>query len=206
MTIRLFTGTPGAGKSLHMAQLLYWQLKSGRIVVSNFDINRDMFTEEQLKRFYYLEGEKLTPAALAQISRDHLGDRRPKEGEIKLFVDECQLIFNARSWSEKGRSDWIKFFTQHRKLSYDVYLVTQFGEMVDKQIRVLVEYEILHRKLNMVGWVGKLTSVLFLGHPVVCAVTYWAPVKQRLSAEWMIGTRKYYRLYDSYLIFDGAEL
>lgn len=206
MTIRLFTGTPGAGKSLHMAQLLYWQLKAGRVVVSNFDINRDMFTEDQLSRFHYLEGAELCPARLAQIARDHIGSSRVVEGEIKLFIDECQLVFNARSWNESSRSDWVKFFTQHRKLSYDVYLVTQYGEMVDKQIRVLVEYEILHRKLNNVGWVGKIVSFFTFGHPVVCAVCYWAPIKQRLNAEWMLGTKKYYRLYDSYLIFDGAEL
>lgn len=205
MTIRLYTGTPGAGKSLHMAQILYWQLKAGRVVVANFDINREMFDDDELSRFYFLDGDHLDPHRLAEIARDHVSGR-VIEGEVKLFVDECQLVFNAREWNDSRRKDWVKFFTQHRKLSYDVYLVTQFGEMLDKQIRALVEYEVMHRKLNMVGWVGKLVDLLFFRHPVVVAVTYWAPVRQRLSGEWMLGTRKFYNLYDSYHIFDGASL
>ena len=82
-----------------------------------------------------------------------------REGEIRLFIDECAVYFNARNWNDSKRKDWIKFFhSQHRKLGYDVYLVTQFDSMVDKQVRALVEYEFKHRKLNNVGWVGKISK------------------------------------------------
>ena len=45
------------------------------------------------------------------------------------------------------------FFSQHRKLGYRVILVAQFSEMIDKQIRALIEYEYIHR--NKGKWVEK---------------------------------------------------
>ncbi len=37
--IYLFTGTPGSGKSLHTAQVIYYQLRSKKPCIANFDIN-----------------------------------------------------------------------------------------------------------------------------------------------------------------------
>lgn len=76
--------------------------------------------------------------------------------------------------------------------------------MIDKQIRSVIEYEVSHRKVNVVGLFGKCVGALALGHPVICAVTYWYGQKMRLASEWMLGTRKYYRLYDTFKMFDGS--
>lgn len=198
MTIRLYTGTPGSGKSLHLADVMYWRLRSGRAVVGNVRLK---LPDKLASHYVYLPNDELTPRRLAEISRD-LKPRR--EGDIMLVVDECQLLFNARTWADKSRAAWTGYMQQHRKLGYDVYLVSQSAEMVDKQMRSLVEYEVVHRKLNQVGWVGKLASVLFLGRPVVCAVTMWAPMRQRLSAEWMLGRKRYYDMYDTWALF-GSE-
>lgn len=201
MTCFLYTGTPGSGKSLHMAKLLYWQIKMKRPCVANFDVNRDMFRDTST--FSYVPNNELTPEKLEQIAVEYFKDHEFKEGTLKLFIDEAQCIFSSRLWRETGRDAWIRFFTQHRKLGYDVYLVCQHHEMIDKQIRSLVEYEVSHRKVNNVGLFGKCVSFIFLGHPVVCAVTRWYGQKMRLGAEWLLGTRKYYRLYDTLKLFSA---
>ena len=37
--ILLYSGTPGSGKSLHVAERLYHLLRAGRPVICNFNIN-----------------------------------------------------------------------------------------------------------------------------------------------------------------------
>lgn len=151
-----------------------------------------------------IENDSLTVDFLKEYSRKYFSDNPYKEGCIKLYIDECQLIFNAREWNARNRKDWITFFTQHRKLGYDVYLIAQFDTMIDKQLRALVEYEIKHRKVNNFGWFGRFISLFFIGRPVVCAVTYWYPMKQRLSSEWIIGGKRLYSIYDTSKIFEAV--
>lgn len=188
-----------------MAETIYYTVRNNKPVVCNFNVNKDVWKNGG-KTFYYVPNEILTPSNLAKISEAYFIDHRFKEGAIRLYIDECQIIFNARNWNDKARADWVKFFTQHRKLGYDIYLIAQFDTMIDKQIRSLIEYEVKHRKLNNVGWVGKLATVLFFGRPVFVQVFYWYPQKQRLSAEFNLGRKKFYRLYDTNVIFEGQSL
>ena len=39
-------------------------------------------------------------------------------------------------------------FSQHRKLGYRVILIAQFDRMLDRQIRSVLEYEYIHRKVR----------------------------------------------------------
>ena len=39
--IYLYTGTPGSGKSYHVAKEIYFYLYHGRNIIANFDINYD---------------------------------------------------------------------------------------------------------------------------------------------------------------------
>lgn len=207
LMITLYTGTPGSGKSYSQALGIYYALKMGIPVVANFQVNLDVVKSKEELPFYYLPDDEMNPVNLARISNELRSEHGiNKEGGIRLYIDECGIYFNARNWNDSQRKQWVQFFLQHRKLKYDVYLVTQFDTMLDKQIRSLVEYEVKHRKLNNVGWVGVLANVLCLGHPVFCAVTYWYPMKERLSASWSIGRRKIYRMYDTDVIFAGQAI
>lgn len=201
MTISLFTGTPGSGKSLHLASIIYWHLRAGKPVIANFEINREA-VRNGTERFAYVDNSALSPRLLQDFAIRYWDGKPVKEGELTLIIDECGVLFSPRDWNASDRRDWIKFFSQHRKLGYTVYLVAQFDGMVDKQIRALVEYEIKHRKVNNHGWVGTLFGMVAFGRPVIAAVTYWYGVKKKISAEWTIGLRRYYRIYDTMKIFD----
>lgn len=202
MTIYMFTGTPGSGKSYHQAESIYYANRRNVPVVANFDVNRNLLKNPG--RFHAFSNLDLKPEALVKISQDYqmeVGPENVKEGTLKLFIDECGLVFNARKWSDKSRESWVQFMLQHRKLKYDVILVTQFDDMVDKQIRSLVEYEVIHRKLNNVGWQGRIFNALALGHPIFVCVNYWYPMKQRLGSEFVIGRSKFYSMYDTDYLF-----
>ena len=142
---------------MHMAKDIYWHVKMGRPVVANFDINREMF-RNGAESFLCLEGEALTPSALVEFARGYFANHKFGEGKIAFYWDEAQTRLNSRDW--RNNSEWNTFFQQHRKLGYDVYLVCQNHEMLDKQARAVVEYEVHHRKVNNVGLFGKVVTVL----------------------------------------------
>lgn len=197
--ISLYSGTPGSGKSLHIARRIYYSLLNGQRVYCNFDINRSLFKKKQIK-FQYIPNWELTPQRLIDISNEYFAGRKRREDFLLLVIDECQLIFNAREWAARGRNDWLSFFTQHRKYGYEIVLVAQFDNMIDKQIRSLIEYEVIHRKLSNFGIKGKILSLLFGGRTFV-AVKVWYPMSEKIGSEFFHASKKLFSLYDTYGTF-----
>lgn len=199
--IYLYTGTPGSGKSLHTAeQIVKWIkiYKSPVIANFSFDISRIKF--RGYASFILAENNKINPEMLIRFSevyRDKRKWQRVPEEHILLIIDECQLLFNCRSWNAKDRADWISFFTQHRKLGYRIILICQFAEMIDKQIRSLVEYEYVHRKVNNIGIYGKVLNTLAFGRLHV-AVKMYSPLREKVGVDFFKGNKNLYELYDSY--------
>lgn len=202
--IYLYSGTPGSGKSLHTARVIYYTLQRGMPVIANFPINLDNVGRHR-GEFVELDNDSLTPDFLINYSASYFSGGRVKEGKLLLVIDECQLMFNAREWNAKGRAQWLSFFTQHRKFGYDVILVAQFDRMIDRQIRALIEYEQIHRKVSNFGWKGKVFSLFCLGRLFV-AVKIWYPMKEKTGSEFFVSKKKFYSLYDTFGMFGaGAE-
>lgn len=205
--IYLYSGTPGSGKSLHIARMIYNSLGAGYACICNFQIDLNKIHRNNGK-FCYMDNEELTPSFLRAYSDSYFSELnltvRKKEGRLRLFIDEAQLLFNARDWGQKGRNDWLSFFTQHRHLGYDIFLVAQFDRMLDRQIRSLIEYEYIHRKVNNFGKAGKILGILTLGQ-LFCCVKVWYPMKEKVGSEFFKCHKKYYSLYDTHIIF-GQEL
>lgn len=209
--IYLYTGTPGSGKSYHVARDIYRWIRYGKNVIANFDINYDFIPSISKRKpkgyFFYkdnfeLNVDWLIDFALLSHERDQRGKIR--ENQSWIVIDECQLIFNARSWNDKDRQKWNGFFTQHRKYGFNIVLVTQFDRLVDRQIRSLVEYEVKHRKANNFGYGGALLSIFTFGRPIFAEIEYWYGAKERCGASFMLGRKKYYSMYDSYRLFDST--
>lgn len=199
--IRLYSGTPGSGKSLHNARDIITRSKFGEPVIGNFEC--DLHSYKKAK-YTYCPNDKLTPDFLREYSRQFFNGRRPgakDEGSILLVIDECQLMFNSREWQRENRNQWLEFFTQHRKLGYDITLIAQFDRMIDRQIRSLIEYEFIHRKLSNFGFKGWVLSLLMGGNTFV-AVQMWYPLKERLGAEFIHARKSLWSIYDSYALFD----
>lgn len=203
--IELYSGTPGSGKSLHLAERLYWRLKAGKYTVCNFDVYVN-YKKIKAKRFYdaflCVDNETLTPQLLMEHSGSLFKGKRPKEGSILLVIDEAQLLFNSRDWGRRDRNAWLMFFSQHRKFGYDVILVAQFDRMLDRQIRSLIEYELIHRKVSNYGKKGKILSAFALGNLFV-SVKVWYPMKEKVGSSFFRMKRKYYSLYDTFKVFSG---
>lgn len=193
--IYLYSGTPGSGKSLHMAQDIYWWIRKGKTCIANFDINIDAIDKAK-GSFYYLDNIHISPELLIKFSKVYFHDHTFKEGDLRLYLDEAQLLFNAREWNSKGRKEWLSFFTQHRKYGYDVFLVAQFDRMLDRQIRSLIEYEYVHRKMKNYGAWGQIFNAA-AGGGLILAVKRWYPIGEKIGTEYIHIRKKYYQLYDT---------
>lgn len=201
--ISLYSGTPGSGKSLHIAQRIYHSLKLGKTVICNFNVDRKRISRKNPYnlKFIYCENSYLTPDYLINFSRlYHKDKKRVKEDSILLVIDECQIMFQSRNWQKAGREDWLIFFSQHRKLGFEIVLVAQFDGMIDRQIRSLIEYEYIHRKVSQFGLKGKIISMLSLGNLFVC-VKVWYPLSEKIGSEFFKAHKKYYEIYDTYNMF-----
>lgn len=201
--ISLFSGTPGSGKSLHLAEIIFARTNREKITIGNFDVNRNVLNNPEF--YVYCDNQDLIPDYLINFSREYFRDNKFKEGAILLIVDEAQLIFNVREWSMVGRSDWIHFFTQHRKLGYDIILVAQFDRMLDKQLRSLLEYEYIHRKMSNFGWKGKMISI-WTGNRLFMCVQRWYPLNERIGAHTFLYNKRLGSLYDTLGLFEKPDV
>lgn len=205
--IELYTGTPGSGKSLHCAKEIYGKIVRKKNVIANFDINTSVFHKKKKKGlFVYLDNSDMNPELLMDLALSY--HKRNVNGHIVehqslLVIDECAIMFNSRDWQAPDRMKWAIFFQQHRKYGYDIILITQFDRLIDRQIRSVVEYEVIHRKVSNFQAIGFLLGLFFKGN-IFVAVTKWYQVNERMSSEFFVLLPKYAQLYDSYKIF-GAQ-
>lgn len=202
--IELYSGTPGSGKSLHTAKEIRTRLRTfKRVIIGNFFVNTRAI--RRCKGTYlFVTNDRLTPDRLLEFSRKlsrHLG-RRLKEGEILLIIDEAQLLFNSREWQNISRQGWLSFFSQHRHYGYDVILAAQFDRMLDRQVRCLIEYEEIHRKVSRFGYIGFFVG-LFTHDNLYVAVKHWYPIRERVEGNFFFGSKKLFAIYDSYNHFDA---
>lgn len=200
MVMSLYSGTPGSGKSLHCATKLYWSLKRGRSCICNFSINTSLIPKCR-GEFIEIDNKDLTPKFLRNYSNIYFQSHKFKEDSILLVIDEAQIIFNARSWNAEGRDDFISFFSNHRKYGYEIILIAQFDRMLDRQIRSLLEYEYIHRKVSNFGIFGKIMS-LCAGGKLFVSVQRWYPLKERVASDFFKASKKYYQIYDTFNKFD----
>lgn len=232
--INYFTGRPGNGKSLHMAMIIDKELKKGKNVIANFEINENQYSryrhKDRLGTFLYVPNSALMNNSYKPCVKDgkliqppkgrfsyleglygyanqfHRKNRRGQiiENQTILVLDECQELFNSRSWNRADRLAWCAFFRQHRKLGFDVYLISQDDKVIDKQIRSILQYEYEHRCVNNYKLFGKILGIMSGGKLFVCIKRIYGVKSKdsKMKSQFFTGQRKYYEYYDSYKMFD----
>lgn len=228
--ITFYSGTPGSGKSLHVAAEICRSIRDGVNVIANFEVNESCLRrrfprKKKYGSFVYLSNGQLmsristgVPGGAMLSPPDALYGfavnfhKRNARGQIMehqtlLILDEAQILFNSRTWQDSSRMEWVTFFTQHRKYGYDVIIISQLERLIDRQIRGCFEFEVNHKKVMHYKSFGALLSMPFKGNLFV-AVTHWYGAKGKDSvtgSKWFHGSRRLYSLYNSYKIFGIEE-
>lgn len=204
--IVLYSGTPGSGKSLDTARTIYSWCRRGAPIICNFALNEGNIRVKRRKDIHYVPNSELDPDSLVAFSRAHFQGGRCREDSILLVIDEAQLLFNARDWSMKGRDRWNWFFTMHRHFGFFIILCAQFDRMLDRQVRGLIEYEYIHRKVNNMGLKGLFLSCLLLSPTnLFIKVKVWYPMKEKVGSEFFQCRKRYYSIYDTFALLDKAD-
>lgn len=216
MSVYFYSGKPGTGKSLHAAKVIDQWVRQGKNVITNFPLNEGFWDKRRQK------GKKVGKVlsctndevlkygvrglvGFSQQFHSHAADGRMIEKQTLVVLDECQTLFNSRSWNVKGRSDWVTLISQHRKFGYEFLFISQDKTFVDKQIRCQFQYDYEHRNLKNFKTFGFLLSMLCGGNFFVVVVRSM-DVGKKDHSEFRGSSKKYYKLYDSYRIFDNATL
>lgn len=201
--IELYSGTPGSGKSLDCAQIITSRLHTkGSVTIANFPIELKNVKGKIRGHYLYIDNDFLTVERLVTFSNNYsayLGEKL-EEDEILLIIDEAQLLFGAREWDAAGRKQWLWFFSQHRKFGYKVILCAQFDRMIDRQLRGLIEYECVHRKVSNFGKAGRFIKLFCFGDMFV-SVRIWYPMKMKVGSCFFRANKKLYSIYDTNIIF-----
>lgn len=166
-------------------------------------VKNDILPRNKRGVLYNIDNDICTPEFLIDYALKFHVPR--KESQTLIIIDEAQMLFNPTVVKERNKIDreyrtrWLKFFTQHRHMGFDIIIISQFDRLVDAQLRCLFEYNYIHRKVNNYGmaWVLNIFKVsLFM------SVCYWYGANLRISSDFFFYSKKYSRIYDSYRLFD----
>lgn len=200
--IKLYSGTPGSGKSYHAAVDVYDRLRQGKPVISNTTYNMKYIQLKNREKFTYIDNSDLTVDFLEKYAFEN--HKPGREGQTLLIIDECAVMFNSREYSRNDRMRWITFLQQHRKLGFNITLISQSDRMIDRQIRAFIEYDVKHRNAKNFHVFGFFLSLFFGGSLFTC-VTYWYGIKERVNMEFLRYRRKIAKFYNTYQIFNKQD-
>jgi len=117
MSIRMYTGRPGTGKTYLLTRDVLKELKKGTKVYSNYKIQGDWPTLKYWKR---------------------LDDLYKLEDGI-IVMDEAHVYMRSRKW-ESLPEEMERKLAQHRKDGLHIWGTVQAVERIDKIFRELIDY------------------------------------------------------------------
>lgn len=190
--IKLYSGTPGSGKTFHAVKDVQWRINRGEHCIINFYMKP--LNPKKAKYLHIIDTFSITPQFLYDFSRNNL--KRGKESQALIVIDEAGLLFNSRDYAQSNRREWLKFMQVHRHFGFDILLISQFDRMIDRQIRCLIESESIHRSMKHYKIIGLILGLVFKG--AFIAIEYWYGCKLLLGRSVFIGSKKIYKSYNTY--------
>lgn len=225
--IQLWSGTPGSGKSLHVAHEIREDLRlpfgKGKYVISTCEIDTTYcfmnFLQElvfiitrgkihlydddpRAERFHYVPIEEITPKYLYEFAAKY--HVYGKEHQTTLVLDECVAIFSPTVLSEniKRWNEWDEFFRKHRHLGYNVIIIPQSKRLISRKVIEYCEFEVKHYNRKHQGIFGWLLS-LVCGGSLFSYSTCWRGTKDKpLEQKFFTYRRLFGEMYNSYSMFD----
>ena len=155
-----YVGTPGSGKSYEAVKKILDNLKTGRVVITNIDGISGDRQREHIKaktglddyqlhnQLHYLDNEQIKS----------FWDYAVKLPGALIVIDEVHKLFSNREWQTEKNKAFTEWSSTHRHGGYDVLLITQDIEKVDKHERSLIEWTYFFRKIN---YFGKLVQMKY---------------------------------------------
>jgi hypothetical protein len=169
MAFYIITGNLGAGKSTVAVSIIREYLNENRSVATNLNLTiENLINENAKKTKCYRLPDVPTEVDFEVIGKGYEGDFKGDKSNGAIVLDECAKWLNSRSYNQPGRKGLINFFIHARKMRWDVYLLIQHIDALDKQFRDLFcEYQLHCTRMDRfnVPFVSKIYKSLF-GKPL----------------------------------------
>lgn len=135
MAFYIVTGKLGSGKSMAVVDRIRDYLRRGCRVATNLDLNVEHLLPPGRKFDITRLPDKPTSRDFEFLGQGYDGDYDESKFGI-IVLDECASWLNTRSWSaDKDRQHLINWLLHSRKKYWDVYLLIQDVDALDKQVR-----------------------------------------------------------------------
>jgi len=149
MSVYLYEGLPGSGKSYHVLKdTILGALKEGRRVFHNLPVRRDVIEANEFTIGYLKK-------RLISINQDfliNLPKYVPVLRNSLLVIDEAHETFFS---GDKIKDDHLRnFWTYHRHYGVDVVVCTQNSTNLNKIIRGVIAIRFEFRNLGFMGFKG----------------------------------------------------
>jgi len=162
-----FEGSRGSGKSKYSVERMQNRLQSGRAVATNLDLFLDKLLPDNPKAHYvrlpdFPRSSDLLLLDNAYLELDHDDPKTYDDSKFGCVVlDELLTSFNSRTWNDPDRVEVVNWIVQSRKYGWDLCLIGQSIDGVDKQIKetVIDELYSFRSSQNMFG--GIIWNLLF---------------------------------------------
>lgn len=133
MTVYFVTGGLGSGKGLAAMYKIRDYANNGVKIAGNLDVYLEhLCTNKNSKLSYTRVPDRPTKHDLESLGSGNEG-YDPYENSL-LVLDELATWFNSRTWNEKGRAEILDWLLHSRKHGWDVILIVQSIETIDKQL------------------------------------------------------------------------
>lgn len=154
-------GKLGTGKTKFCIWRAQQAIIDGRKVASNVDIAPHIIAPRRRARIMRLPDK---PTALDLEAMGHGNpDSYDEDRNGVLILDELGTWLNSRSFQDKERAGLLDWLIHARKHGWDVYLIVQDANMIDRQVReALIEYQVRCMRMDKVRipLLGHITGLL----------------------------------------------
>ena len=141
MPVYVVQGKLGTGKGKYCVGKMKEALADGRRVATNFDLFMEHLCRPNDKITASRVPDKPTAQDLDDIGHGNTENSYDEERNGVLVLDELGSWLNSRSFATPERAALLDWLIHARKKGWDVYLIVQNVDMIDKQVRVgLAEY------------------------------------------------------------------
>lgn len=210
MPVYSVEGKLGTGKTKFCVWRAQQALLEGRKVASNVDLKTEVLTPHRRSTYVRLP-DKPTSADFQAMGHGN-PDSYDEERNGVLILDELGSWLNSRSFQDKDRLHVIDWLIHARKHGWDVYLIVQDAQMIDKQVReALIEYQCKCMRMDKVK-IPFIGAILSLFHKRLGYLPRFHNVAARVGGgtapivaeRWMFRGTDLHAAYDTRQVFTSA--
>ena len=210
MSVYIITGKLGSGKTLVCVGRIHDYLARGARVATNLDIFMAHMAE-RVDSAAFVERLPDYPTCEALTDLGSGNDSYDEDKNGLLVLDEAGTWLNTRAWSsDKGRQPMLDWMLHARKLGWDVLLIVQDLQIIDKQVRLaLAEHLVICKRADrlaipLLSKVVKFVTGVQLTFPKIhfATVRYGCERESPIVDRWWYAGKRFYPAYDTKQVFN----